>query len=325
MFAVRYDMRRPDWATADSRALYAAALDQAAFVDEHGLGTIVVSEHHASPDGYLPSPLVFASAVAARTTSTHISLAAVIATLHDPVRLAEDVAVLDLVSGGRVSLILGLGYRPEEYEHLGIDWRTRGKRLDDVLTVLLRAWTGEPFEWEGRRVHVTPRPLQEPHPFVLVGGSTAAAARRAARFGLGFFPTVGADDLKDAYVDACAAEGREPGIVVLPQGPAYVHVADDPDKAWADIGDHLLHDARTYASWQPAGQRTHVTPTDVSDVESLRAAGGYLVVTPDECVELVRKHGSVILHPLIGGLSPDLSWPSLELIAQRVKPKLTGP
>lgn len=325
MFAVRYDMRCPPWAPTDRRSLYAAALDQAAYVDEHGLGTIVVSEHHASEDGYLPSPLVFASAVAARTRTAHISLSAVIATLHDPVRLAEDVAVLDLVSGGRVSLILGLGYRPEEYAHLGVPWAGRGKRLDETVAVLLEAWKGEPFEWQGRTVHVTPRPLQEPHPFVLVGGSSPAAARRAARFGLSFFPTIADEALQEAYLAACAAEGREPGLVVLPRGPAFVHVAEDPDKAWAEVGPHLLHDARTYASWQPAGQRTHVTPDDVSDVAGLRAAGRYLVVTPEECVDLVRAHGTVILHPLIGGLSPDLAWPSLELIAQLVKPALATP
>ena len=110
MFAVRYDMRRPDWATADTHALYAAALDQAAFVDERGLGTIVVSEHRLPPTGTC-RPHWCSSAVAARTTSTHISLAMIIATLHDPVRLAEDVAVLDLVSGVHLA-VLGLGCRP---------------------------------------------------------------------------------------------------------------------------------------------------------------------------------------------------------------------
>ncbi len=284
MFATRYDLRRPDWAPASRAELYATALEQAAYADEHELGPIVVSEHHAADDGYLPSPLVFAAAVAARTKTAHISLSAVIAPLHDPVRLAEDVAVLDLVSGGRISLILGLGYRPEEYAHLGIPWEGRGKRLDEAIAVLLQAWSGEPFEWEGRRVRVTPRPLQRPHPFVMVGGSSPAAARRAARFELGFFPTVGDPELRAAYEDACRAHGREPGIVALPQGPACVHVAEDPDKAWAEVGPHLLHDARTYAAWQPGGQRTHVTSgdaADLRDLESLRRAGDYRIVTPE--------------------------------------------
>jgi alkanesulfonate monooxygenase SsuD/methylene tetrahydromethanopterin reductase-like flavin-dependent oxidoreductase (luciferase family) len=322
VFAIRYDLRRPPGAATSHAELYAAALDQAAFVDDHALGPIVVSEHHASPDGYLPSPLVFASAVAARTRTAHISLSAVIGPLHDPVRLAEDVAVLDLVSGGRLSVIVGLGYRPEEYDHLGVPWAGRGRRLDDVLTVLLQAWTGEPFEHDGRRIHVTPRPLQQPHPFLMVGGSSPAAARRAARFGLGFFPTIADPALKDAYEQACADHGRAPGIVVMPQGPAFVHVAEDPDREWAHVGEHLLHDARTYAAWQPAGQRTHVTAGDVTSVEALRATGSYLIVTPDACAELVRAHGSVILHPLIGGLPPDRAWASLELIAGRVRPLL---
>jgi alkanesulfonate monooxygenase SsuD/methylene tetrahydromethanopterin reductase-like flavin-dependent oxidoreductase (luciferase family) len=232
------------------------------------------------------------------------------------------VAVLDLLSGGRIALVLGLGYRREEYEHLGVPWEGRGPRMDEAIEVLLQAWAGEPFTWRGRRVHVTPRPLQDPHPYVMLGGSSAAAARRAARHGLGFIPTIADEGLAEAYVAACAEAGREPGIVVLPAGPALVHVAEDPDRTWAQVGEHLLHDARAYAAWQPAGQRTHITRGAVDTVEALRAAGTYRVVTPEECAALDREHGTVILHPLVGGLAPDLAWESLELAADRVLPLL---
>jgi len=324
MFAVRYDMRCPAWSPTPPEALYAAALEQAAFVDRHGLGVVVVSEHHASPDGYLPSPLVMAAAVAAVTTSTHISVAALLPTLYDPVRLAEDVAVLDLVSGGRISLTLGLGYRREEYDLLGVPWAGRGRRLDACIEVLLRAWSGERFEWEGRTVELRPLPVQRPHPLLFVGGSSVAAARRAARFGLGLLPTTDDPALRDAYLAECERLGRDPGLVAAPTGPAMVHVAEDPDRAWAEIGPHILHDAQQYDSWQPAGQRTLVTGGAVDSVEALRADGRYRIVTPEECVALVRAHGSVILHPLIGGLSPDLSWPSLQLVVDRVRPLVAG-
>lgn len=324
MFAVRYDMRCPAWSSTTPEALYATAVEQAAFVDRHGLGLVVVSEHHASPDGYLPSPLLMASAVAAVTTSTHISLAALLPTLYDPVRLAEDVAVLDLLSGGRISLTLGLGYRPEEYDLLGVPWAGRGRRLDEWIEVLLRAWSGERFEWEGRTVELRPLPVQRPHPLVLVGGSSPAAARRAARFGLGFLPTNDEPALRDAYLAECERLGHPPGIVVSPAGPAMVHVADDPDRAWAEVGAHLLHDAQVYDSWQTDGQRTLVTGGAVDSVESLRADGRYRIVTPEECAELVRTLGSLVLHPLIGGMPPELSWPSLQLVVDRVRPLLAG-
>lgn len=327
MFAIRYDMRCPAWSPAPREALYAAAREQAAYADRHGLGTLVLSEHHGSPDGYLPSPLVLGAALAAVTTTTHISVAALLPTLHDPVRLAEDVAVLDLTSGGRISLVLGLGYRPDEYRMMGASWEGRGRRLDECIEVLVRAWSGERFEWEGRTVELHPLPLQKPHPLLFVGGSSPAAARRAARFGLGFFPTAGDPALRHEYRAECERRGIEPGLVMAPSGPAMVHVAEDPDRAWAEVGPHLLHDAQAYDGWQAEGarQQTHVTGGAVDSVDALRADGRYCIVTPEQCADLVRTHGSVILHPLIGGLPPELSWPSLELVADRVRPLLGQP
>jgi alkanesulfonate monooxygenase SsuD/methylene tetrahydromethanopterin reductase-like flavin-dependent oxidoreductase (luciferase family) len=322
MFAVRYDMRCPAWSPVAPEVLYATALEQAAYVDRHALGVIVLSEHHGSPDGYLPSPLVMAAAIAGATRDVHISLAAVLPTLHDPVRLAEDVAVLDLASGGRISLTLGLGYRRDEYAMLGVPWAGRGGRLDECIDVLVRAWSGERFDWKGRTVEVRPLPLQKPHPLLFVGGSSPAAARRAARFGLGFLPTTGDASLGAAYEAACRELGRPPGLLAAPSGPALVHVAEDPDRAWAEAGRHILHDAQAYDRWQTEGPRqaTHVTGGAVDSVAALRADGRYCIVTPEECAALVQAHGSVILHPLVGGLPPEVSWPALELVVDRVLP-----
>jgi alkanesulfonate monooxygenase SsuD/methylene tetrahydromethanopterin reductase-like flavin-dependent oxidoreductase (luciferase family) len=322
MFAVRYDMRCPEWSPVSPGELYATALEQAAFVDRLEVGTLVLSEHHGSPDGYLPSPLVMASGMAAVTGSTLISVAAVLATLYDPVRLAEDVAVLDLISGGRISLTMGLGYRTEEYDMLGVPWKGRGRRLDECLEVLIRAWSGERFEWDGRTVEVRPLPQQKPHPLIFVGGSSPAAARRAARFGLAFLPTIGDPELTAAYNDECERLGKPPVFALEPSGPAVVHVAEDPDRTWADVGRHLLHDAQVYDSWQPPGQRTITTGGAVDSVESLRADGRYRIVTPEECAALVREHGSVVLHPLVGGMPSEASWAGLQLVVDRVRPLL---
>jgi alkanesulfonate monooxygenase SsuD/methylene tetrahydromethanopterin reductase-like flavin-dependent oxidoreductase (luciferase family) len=322
MFAVRYDMRLPEWSPVSPGELYATALEQATFVDRLEVGSLVLSEHHCSPDGYLPSPLVMASAMASVTKDAHISMAALLATLYDPVRLAEDIAVLDLVSGGRISLTLGLGYRPEEYDMMGVAWKGRGRRFDECLEVLLRAWSGERFEWEGRTIEVRPLPLQQPHPLVFIGGSSAAGARRAARFGLAFLPTIGDPELTAAYNAECERLGKPPVFAMEPSGPAVVHVAEDPDRAWAEVGKHLLHDAQVYDSWQPEGQRTIVTGGAVDSVESLRAAGLYRIVTPEECAGLMREHGSLVLHPLVGGMPTDASWASLQLVVDRVRPLL---
>jgi alkanesulfonate monooxygenase SsuD/methylene tetrahydromethanopterin reductase-like flavin-dependent oxidoreductase (luciferase family) len=321
---IRFDLRSPGMSPAEASAQARTALEMSAWADEQGFDMCVVSEHHGAEDGYLPSPLVLAGAIAGCTSRIPINIAALLVPLHDPVRIAEDIAVVDLLSGGRLSIVTGLGYRPVEYEMFDREWTSRGKRLDECLDVMLKAWTGEPFEYRGATVQVTPRPLQDPHPTIFIGGSGPAAAKRAARFGLSFFPPVGDKDLSQLYRDECVRLGKEPGMVLMPKGPGTLYVAEDPDKAWAQIGEHLLHDAMTYHTWQSADIRSHVN-SHASTVEELRAEGVYQVLTPEECVTLAGElgsYGSFTHHPLCGGTPPDLGWESLQLFADQVLPRL---
>jgi alkanesulfonate monooxygenase SsuD/methylene tetrahydromethanopterin reductase-like flavin-dependent oxidoreductase (luciferase family) len=318
---IRFDLRCPAFSPATHAELYAACLEQCAWADERGFESVVLSEHHGVEDGYLPSPLVMAGAVAGRTRRALISISALLVPLHDPVRLAEDIAVLDLASGGRVVIVAGIGYRDGEFEMFGVERRGRGSLMESHVELMRRAWTGEPFEHRGHTVTVRPTPVTRPHPTILVGGSTEVAARRAARLRLPFMPAIGDQSLADLYYAECRRQGYEGGWVMLPHGPGFVHVSEDPERAWSQILPHAQYDARTYASWQQPGMRSEVT-TYASTPEELRASGVYAVVTPDECVELARKEGSLVFHPLMGGLSPDLGWESLELFASKVLPRL---
>ncbi len=323
VFAVRYDLRCPDDAPVGRSELYGTALEQAAYVDEHGLDDLVISEHHGVPDGYLPSPVPVAAAMAARTTSIRITVAALLLPLYDPLRLAEDTAVVDHVSDGRVSYVFGLGYRPEEYEQLDVDWSRRGQRMEHCLSTLLRAWTGEPFEHEGRTVRVTPAPASDPHPLVMYGGGSEAAARRAGRFGLGFFPQHADEQLAEVYRETAREHGHERAFVVSPPERTGTYLcARDPDRFWEEHGHHLLHEARSYASWQRAGSTSPVHDGSET-VAGLRAGDVYRVCTPRELVEVARGGPDdevITTHPLIGGLPPEASWRSLRLIAEEVVP-----
>ena len=131
MFTLRFDMRAPSWG-APPVALYGAVPEMCAWAEDHGGLAAVFCEHHGSEDGYLPSPLLLASAVAARTQRLALSLI-LIFPFYEPVRLAEDMAVLDIISGGRASYILALGYRPEEFEHFGVALGDRGRLADEKL------------------------------------------------------------------------------------------------------------------------------------------------------------------------------------------------
>jgi alkanesulfonate monooxygenase SsuD/methylene tetrahydromethanopterin reductase-like flavin-dependent oxidoreductase (luciferase family) len=321
---VRFDLRSPDFG-APTHDLYAAALDMSTFAEAHGFAAVVVSEHHASDDGYLPSPLLLASAIAARTSRIPINVAALLAPLHDTVKLAEDMAVLDHISRGRVSYVIGIGYRPAEYAAFGRDFTVRGRRVEAQIHGLRRAWTGEPFEHEGRTVTVRPKPYSNPHPALFYGGATVAAARRAARLDLPFFPQLDSTRIVEAYQEERARLGLAPGFTVVPgKGPLNVFVSEDPDSTWARIGEHLLHDARSYAQWQLDAGLESVALDTAATVDELRRGSVYAVRTPDECIEHLRAGHSLALHPLCGGLSPEIGWETLELVAAKVLPAVAA-
>jgi alkanesulfonate monooxygenase SsuD/methylene tetrahydromethanopterin reductase-like flavin-dependent oxidoreductase (luciferase family) len=321
---LRFDLRRAPFSPTQPTALYAAALEMAEYADARGFFGLTLSEHHGVDDGFLPSPLVLAAALAGRTKRVRITISALLATLYDPVKLAEDLAVLDLASQGRVSTTLGMGYRPEEYASLGRDFAARGALLDECLAVLLRAWSGEAFEWRGRRVRVTPRSFTQPHPPVCVGGQSLAGARRAARFGLPYQPASNDAAMLQLYQAECARLDRKP--VLLPPGSGeMLWVARDPDAAWRALGPYLMYEASTYASWQPASQQSSAVHSNAQSPEALRAEGKYRVLTPDECVARARAQGpfaTFVLHPLCGGTPPELGWESVRLFAEEVLPRL---
>ncbi|QGZ51240.1 LLM class flavin-dependent oxidoreductase [Streptomyces sp. QHH-9511] len=316
---VRFNLVDPR-ATPDSLSeRYRAALAMAAYADEHGIDTVQTEEHHGAVNNWLPSPFAFAGAVFGATKRIAVTVSAIIGPLHDPLRLAEEIAVLDLLSGGRLVTVAGIGYRPEEYEERGVDWGRRGRLQDVLLETLLTAWSGEPFTYQGRTVRVTPRPFTQPHPLLLVGGSSKAAARRAARLGLPFFPSAHLPELETYYRERCAQYGTEGWTMMPAKETPLLHLSEDPDRSWELYGEHFLHEARTYASWQSKDIRSAVRST-ATTVAELRAEGVYRIVTPRECLALGLE--SLVLHPLCGGMPVEEAWRGLRLLGEDVLPRL---
>ena len=320
---VHHDLRAPGFGTPRVR-LYAEALDMTVWAESRGCPRVVLSEHHGVDDGYLPSPFVFGAAVAARTSAIRIMVSALVLTLHDPFAVAEDVAVLDTLSAGRVELTVVPGYVAEEFAMFGVPFDGRGALFEAKLEAFTTALTGAPATYRGRTVTVTPPTVQRPRPFVIVGGG---APRRAARLGDAFLPAVPDEALAAAYVAECRRLGKGDGILLWPSGPMWVFVTEDPDRTWAELGPHALHEANGYGRW--AAAVPGASPfRPATSVEELRHSGQFAVVTPDECVALARdldQRSALQLKPLVGGLDPDLGWRSLELFADRVLPALAGP
>jgi alkanesulfonate monooxygenase SsuD/methylene tetrahydromethanopterin reductase-like flavin-dependent oxidoreductase (luciferase family) len=325
MFTFRFDMRAPATG-APTTELYGAALDMAAWGETHGCVTALVCEHHMASDGYLPSPMLLASAMAARTTTLPITIAVVLLPLYDPVRLAEEMVILDIISKGRMSFVAAIGYRPAEYEMYGIDYHQRGKIAEDKLGVLLQAKTGEPFEHDGRAIHVTPSPVTPGGPFVAWGGGSIAAARRAGRHGLGFFAQKGDPALGVAYEAAAREAGHEPGMCLLASvdAPTTVFVAEDVDLAWAELGPYLMHDVLSYAEWNEGNTDTS-SLSFVTTAEELRAENrSHRIFSVDEAIAFVRAGAPLALHPLIGGLPPEIAWRYLNTVADKVMPAVSA-
>ena len=153
------------------------------------------------------------------------------------------------------------------------------------------------------------------------GGSVRRSAERAARLRLPFFTMSTDPVIGDIYREECAKVGYTTGFFLAPSGPLFVHVAEDPEKAWAEIAPYAVYDVVTYNEWQPS-DHDNVAASSATTADELRASGAWKVVTPDECVELAKANGSIALHPLMGGIPADLGWSSLQLYVDEVLPRL---
>jgi len=316
MFLSRFAMRAQSVDPAARSALYSTAIEMTQWSEGKGCLSTIVSEHHAVDDGYLPSPVVLAAAMAARTTTMSINVSALLLALYEPVKLAEDMAVVDLISRGRVSYVIGIGYRSDEFEMFGVDRSGRGQLVEERVIQLRRLWSGETVEVDGRSVRVTPLPYSPGGPLLAYGGGTLAAAQRAGRLGLYFMANTADTSLENAY----RAEAERVGVKPLgcrfmdPSVPLTVFVAEDPDKAWSEIGDYLLLDAVGYAQWISGPGSPNIS--HATTVEQLRAEqGAYRIITPDEARAQIAAGQPLALQPLVGGIPADIAWPYLESAA----------
>lgn len=323
---LRYDMRAPDLGPDSPSAaeLYEAAVEQCKWADERGFDTVYLAEHHGAEDNYCPAPMILAAAIAGVTSNIELHFSALCLTMHHPLRLAEDLAVLDLIAGpNRVLVTAGIGYRPSEFEMFGVDFPSRALIYEQALEILRQAWSGEEFEFEGRTVRVTPKPVTPGGPTIYIGGNAKPSARRAARLGLGYRPAT--KELYDYYVAECAKLGREAPEPFPAHGPAFVYVTEDPERSLVQLGPHLIHASNMYAQW--ATERSNATTNGYwqqkEGLESIKADPNMWIITPDEVVKRCRELDTdyeLRLHPLLGGLPPQLSWQSLELLADKVLP-----
>ncbi|MBN9494655.1 LLM class flavin-dependent oxidoreductase [bacterium] len=329
-FGLWYDFRNPPGSAASLKDVYAETIEQVVFAEQLGFDHVWTTEHHFVVDGYSPSLLPICAAVAARTRRVRVGTAVLLLLLHDPIRIAEDAATVDLISGGRLDLGVGIGYRQPEFAAFHVRERTRGRQFEEAIAVLRQAlgpgpvdFRGQFYQYEG--LDVTPKPIQQPLPLWL-GGLTAPAVSRAARLGDGFLAGAGED-----FIPAFLAERASRGQATPPiwASIGFVAVARDPDGMLARIAPHVIYQRRIYARWlQQAGTPIWDVPESAND---LRRSDPDLVVTPARAREIIAQRLAgqpALTHlswaPVPPGLGPHEATASLELFAAEVMPHFRG-
>ena len=324
------DLRNPPRWQRPWHEFYAHALDTVEAAESMGIESIWLSEHHLFEDGYLPQPLTFAAAIAARTTRMRIGTAVLLAPLRSAIDVAEQAAIIDLISGGRLELGLGAGYRGPEFELFGQDISKRYLLLEKRAEAIKQLWEGGGF---------TPPPIQEQAP-LWIGANGPRAARLAGRLNAGMLTV--ARKAQQPYRDALVASGHSVEEARL-VAPANMIVSDDPESAWQRIKPHLAYQWGSYARYgaegdgASSGNRGTVSISTIGDdvdPDSMRSAGpkmippAFDVVLPDEAVRRIASWlgdmpvRRVLFWHSIAGMPDDLADRHVELLATRVAPAL---
>jgi alkanesulfonate monooxygenase SsuD/methylene tetrahydromethanopterin reductase-like flavin-dependent oxidoreductase (luciferase family) len=306
----------------DPARVYGFFLEACEEADRTGIASAWFTEHHSFVDGYLPQPLTYAAAVAARTRRLRLGTSVLLAPLRQAIQIAEEAAVVDLVSGGRLDLGISCGSMRREYELYGVEDQFERRR-----SAYLRYAREIPELWASGKA--TPKPVQDPLP-IWLGVNGPRGARTAGRLGLGILRV--APQLLEVYRDGLVEGGHDPGSGRF-LGPMQAFLTDDPERDGPVIREHIAYqwqgyrDARELSAGNPTAAR--VRPEEIQDGPLPgRPELGFVFGTPERVAEeiLSATHGTptVGIHfwASVGAMPEEMVMNNIDLAASRLVPLL---
>jgi alkanesulfonate monooxygenase SsuD/methylene tetrahydromethanopterin reductase-like flavin-dependent oxidoreductase (luciferase family) len=328
-FRLWYDFRQRRPFERGYASFYAECLEEIEEGERLGFTGVWLSEHHFVDDGYLSSPLVAAAAIAARTTSMTIVTNVLLLPMHHPLRVAEDAAVADLLSGGRFTLGVVQGYVQHEFEALGFNREYRPSLFEEGIETIRQAWEEGRIGYEGKRWRFDDLPL-EPRPNrkrpIFIGAFADPAIDRAARMADGFLASAGGGAFGKTYQkvrEAPEGHGRaDEDFPYLATGVAYVH--EDAGRARESVAPEISCQRARYAEWGTDREKPRIEPIREEDLPWER----YLVGTPDEVAEgLAKLHEEAPYDHFCfwgrpSGVARDEALANMRLFASEVAPKV---
>ena len=307
--------------------VYSATVEQAVLADKLGFHHLWFSEHHFLEDGYLPAFQPLAGAIAARTTQIRISNDIALLPLYHPVRLAEELAVLDHISNGRMEFGIGMGYVPKEFEAFGVPLKNRVSMTDEAIEILRLAWKDEPFSFKGKRyelsnINVYPKPVQPLGPPLWIAAMKEPGALRAARFETNLLPQGRREDVLDPWRNELKTQGKDPndyrvGII------RSVYVTDDKERDWPVIREAERFRMGVYNTFMAE------TPDEYGWGSGDGIPQNVIIGTPSEVISQLKAfidaYGitDIATSGLPPGIDPEFMAANLERLAREVIPELS--
>jgi alkanesulfonate monooxygenase SsuD/methylene tetrahydromethanopterin reductase-like flavin-dependent oxidoreductase (luciferase family) len=285
-FGYLYDFRNPPQWRRPWEEQYAEILDVVAWTEAAGFEGAWVPEHHLAEDGYMPSPLVALSAIAARTRRLKLGSAIALAPLYHPMRFAEDCAVLDIIAGGRLEIGVAIGYRKRETAAFDVDFTRRGRIFDEWLQIVTRLWAGETVDFTGQHFTVRGAKVMPPAPRgripLYIGGFGEKAIERVRRYGDGY---IGNAEVFARYGAQLGEAERDSAATVRITG-LFTVVAHDPERAMEELAPYYHHVNNSYGEW--FAEDKGIEGLKPMTLEVFKASGILQIMTPDAAIAMFR-------------------------------------